>query len=80
MYYSQIKKQNAVYSRRSFILLLRKVSLISFIGYRLFNVQIIQSKKYQTLSKKNQISLEILHPLRGEIFDRNNILIASLKY
>ena len=29
------------------------------------------------MSKKNQIDLEIIFPLRGKIFDRNKVLIAK---
>ena len=29
------------------------------------------------MSKKNQIDLEIIFPIRGRIFDRNNILVAQ---
>ena len=46
-------------------------------GWRLYNIQILDSSKYKTLSKKNQIDLEILFPIRGKIFDRNKILIAN---
>ena len=79
MFYSEIKKQIQTYNRRSFIMLLGKVSLFSLIGWKLFDIQIIQSKKYQTLSKRNQINFEILYPLRGDIYDRNNIIIATNK-
>ena len=56
---------------------LLKLSLFTAVGWRIYNIQILDSSKYETLSKKNQIDLEIIFPLRGEIFDRNNILIAD---
>ena len=49
MYYSEIKKRNQIHNRRSFLLVLGKIGLLSFVGWRLFNVQILQSKKYKTL-------------------------------
>ena len=77
MFYSEIKKQNRVLNRRKFILFLFKLSLFSIVGWRLYNIQILNSSKYKTLSKKNQIDLEIIFPIRGKIFDRNKNLIAS---
>ena len=72
-----MKKQIQIHNRRSFLLLLGKFSLFSMVGWRLFDIQILQSKKYETLSTQNQIKFEILYPLRGNILDRNNKVIAS---
>ena len=74
-----LKKQTQTYNRRSLLIFLGKFSLFSIIGWKLFNIQILNSHKYKTLSKKNQINFEILYPLRGEILDRNNKIIASNK-
>ena len=80
MFYSQQKKQISVYNRRTFILFLLKLSLFSALGWRLYNIQIKNSSKYKTLSKKNQIDLEIIFPIRGKIFDRNkNIIVTNEK-
>ena len=77
MFYSDQKKQVSLYNRRTFILFLLKLSLFSAVGWRLYNIQILDSSKYKTMSKKNQIDLEIIFPVRGKIFDRNNVLIAK---
>jgi penicillin-binding protein 2 len=77
MFYSEQKKQVSFFNRRTFVLFLLKLSLFSAVSWRLYNIQILDSSKYKTLSKKNQIDLEILFPIRGKIFDRNNILIAN---
>ena len=74
-----LKKQTQTYNRRSLLIFLSKFGLFSIIGWKLFNIQILNSHKYKTLSKKNQINFEILYPLRGEILDRNNKIIASNK-
>ena len=79
MYYSQQKKQIIVQNRRTFLLLLGKLTVFSVIGWRLFNIQILDSAKYRTLSKNNQINIEILYPVRGEIKDRNGNIIATNK-
>ena len=77
MFYSEQKKQVSTYNRRTFFLFLLKLSLFTAVGWRLYNIQILDSSKYKTLSKKNQIDLEIIFPIRGKIFDRNKILIAN---
>ena len=77
MFYSEQKKQVSLFNRRTFILFLLKMSLFSAVGWRLYNIQILNSSKYKTMSKKNQIDLEIIFPVRGKIYDRNKILIAT---
>ena len=77
MFYSEQKKQVSLFNRRTFILFSLKFSLFSALGWRLYNIQILDSSKYKTLSERNQIDLEIIFPVRGKIYDRNNILIAS---
>ena len=81
MFYSDDKKQFTVLNRRSFILYILKLSLFTIVGWRLYNIQIKNSEKYKTLSKNNQIDVEILYPLRGKILDtKDNILAITKKY
>ena len=80
MYHSDKKKQWQILNRRSFFLLLGKVSLLTIVGSRLYNIQITNSNKYKTLSKNNQIDVKILYPTRGLIIDRSgNILANNIK-
>ena len=77
MFYSEQKKQLSIFNRRTFMLYIFKLSLFAAVGWRLYDIQILNSAKYKTLSKKNQIDLEIIFPIRGKIFDKNNNLIAK---
>ena len=77
MFYSDKKKQLQVLNRRTFFLLLGKFSFFSVIGWKLFDIQITNSSKYKTLSKNNQINLEILYPIRGAILDRKGQVLAT---
>ena len=79
MFNKREKDQFKIYNRRTFLLFGAKISIFSIIGWRFFDIQILNSKKYKTLSKKNQINVDILYPIRGEIKDRNKIIIASNK-
>ena len=77
MFYNDNKKQYSVLNRRSFFLYILKISFFGLVGWRLYDIQIRDSKKYKTLSKKNQIDIEILYPLRGKILDTNNKILVS---
>ena len=77
MYYSEQKKQYQVLNRRTFFLLILKSGLFAILGWKLFDIQITNSKKYKTLSKNNQINIEIIYPVRGIIKDRSGNIIAS---
>ena len=79
MFISENRKQNSTLNRRTFFLYILKLFFFSGVSLRLYDIQISESKKYKTLSKNNQIDLEILFPIRGEIFDRNNKLLATNK-
>ena len=79
MFYTDDKKQYTVLNRRTFFLYFLKLSLFSIVGWRLYNIQIKESEKYKTLSKNNQIDIEIIYPLRGKIFDINDNLLVSNK-
>ena len=76
-YYFDKKTQIQTLNRRTLLTFLGKIGIFGVIGWRLFDIQITNSKKYKTLSKNNQINLEILYPIRGEIRDRKNNIIAS---
>ena len=79
MFYSDDKKQYSVLNRRTFFLYVLKLSLFTVVGWRLFNIQINESDKYKTLSKNNQIDVEIIYPLRGKILDKNNKVLVENK-
>ncbi len=79
MFYSDDKKQYSVLNRRTFFLYCLKLSLFTVVGWRLFNIQINESDKYKTLSKNNQIDVEIIYPLRGKILDKNNKILVENK-
>lgn len=51
--------------------------LFGVVGYRLANLQIIDSSKYKLAAKKQYESKVILYPSRGLIFDRNMNLLVS---
>ncbi len=59
------------YHHRILIIKLINVILFFTIGFRLYQVQIIETEKYQKTSEKNAIKEKIIEPYRGIFYDRN---------
>lgn len=66
-----------LFSRRAFILLIGKFIIAFVIIVRLFTLQILKGKNYNTLSEKNRIKLIPLLPRRGTIKDLNGNPLAQ---
>ncbi|MFV0321257.1 MAG: penicillin-binding protein 2 [Alphaproteobacteria bacterium] len=69
-------ERKRIFTRRSLIVGAAQMGLISVVGYRLFDLQVLQARKYKTLSEQNRISLKVLQPKRGLIIDRTGVIIA----
>jgi len=64
------------FSRRALILGAGKVVVFATLASRLAWLQVVEQKKFQTLSDKNRISLRLLPAQRGEIMDRFGVPLA----
>lgn len=65
------------FTRRVVVLAAAKFALVSALIGRLYYLQVVEAKKYVTLSRDNQFNLELLPPIRGRIFDRNGEPLAE---
>tara|TARA_Y100001970_G_scaffold187325_1_gene227918 strand:+ start:33724 stop:35637 length:1914 start_codon:yes stop_codon:yes gene_type:complete len=77
-----VKKANApdhnkLVSRRSLIVGGLQVALLGGLAGRLYQLQVVDSDLYKTLSDENRINLQLLMPLRGRIFDRFGYELAG---
>ena len=72
-----LKKLNKKISRRFVFLSLIKGSVIGAIGWKLFDLQLIENQKYEKLSDNNRFDFHIIPPERGKILDRKMRLIAG---
>lgn len=70
---------NQLISRRTFLIGAGKLSLLSLLAGRMFYMQCIKRNEYTTLSNKNRISLILIQPDRGQIYDRHGELLATNK-
>ena len=66
-----------ILNRRSFIIIFIGFFFSFFIILRLFSLQVINSHFYKKRSVENKVSIKAIPPLRGDIFDINNNLIAG---
>ena len=71
------KKLEQTVSRRFIFLSLLKGSIIGTIGWRLFDLQLVENRKYEKLSDDNQFNYRIIPPERGRILDRKMRLLAG---
>ena len=71
--------KNKIINRRLFILGSAKVGLLGLITSRLYNLQISEKKKYETLSDNNRFREWKTPPKRGVITDFYNNIIADNK-
>ena len=64
-------------TRRFFFLSFLKSAVVGAIGWRLFDLQMIENQKYEKLSNNNQFNYHIIAPERGRILDRKMRLLAG---
>ena len=63
--------------RRFFLLSALKGISFGVLSWRLFDLQVIENKKYDKLSKDNQFNFSLVIPERGEIYDRKGRVLAA---
>lgn len=56
---------------RTSIISILTIAIFISLGFRLYQVQIIETEKYQKTSEKNAIKEKIIEPYRGIFYDRN---------
>ncbi len=73
-----LKSENLYKNNKRFsILKFLFILFFFFLFLRLFFLQIINGNLYENLAKKNRLRKERLAPLRGLIFDKNGIVLAT---
>ena len=65
------------FERRFFFLSALKSISFGILSWRLFDLQVIENKKYDKLSKNNQFNFSLVVPERGEIYDRKGRVLAA---
>ena len=64
-------------SKRFFLLSIFKSFVLGTIGWRFFELQMVENRKYEKLSDDNQFNFHMVAPERGRILDRKMRLLAG---
>lgn len=65
------------FTRRAAVAGLAQLAGFSLLGWRLFQLQVVGHGRYAPLADENRISLQVLAPKRGRIFDRAGVVLAD---
>lgn len=64
-------------SRRALILGGAQLTVVAVLGLRMRQMQVEEADQFRLLAEENRISIRLLPPARGRIFDRNGIALAE---
>ncbi|WP_298360336.1 penicillin-binding protein 2 [uncultured Litoreibacter sp.] len=67
----------SIVSRRGLILGGGMVAFAAVLGTRMRQLQVNEADQFRLLAEENRINIRLLPPARGQIFDRNGLLIAG---
>lgn len=65
------------YSRRALLLAGLQGTALTALGLRLYYLSIVNGEQYRLRADKNRISIRLIAPERGEIYDRNGQKLAT---
>jgi penicillin-binding protein 2 len=74
MYHDNLRYKS--FTRRLAFLAGGKVVILALLAGRLYQLQVLQSDRYQMLADENRINLRLLPPPRGRILDRFGVPLA----
>lgn len=64
-------------TRRAMLLGGAQLGFMGILGLRMRYLQVDQADEYRLLAEENRIKFSLIPPARGEIFDRNGVIIAA---
>ena len=72
-------KHRGVFTRRALLVGAGQVGVMGLLGARLYQMQIVDGARYQTMADSNRISARLIAPPRGRILDRFGTVLAGNK-
>ncbi len=66
-----------LFSRRVVVVLAGVIAGMAGLLARAYYLQVSQHNYYRTRSRKNRVKLQVIPPLRGNIFDRNGVALSE---
>jgi penicillin-binding protein 2 len=77
IYFDEVNERQGMFHRRTVLLGGFAGVGLAALGFRLSQLQLVETGRYQTLSASNQFNFRLVPPPRGRILDRNGVEIAS---
>jgi penicillin-binding protein 2 len=69
--------KSKTFTRRALVIGGLQTLLFTTLAGRLYQLQVMESAKFKTLSEENRIRIRLIPPLRGRMLDRNGEIIAE---
>ncbi len=69
--------QQKLFTRRALLFGGVQLGLFGVLGARLYDLQVLKADKYRVLADENRMSMRLLPPRRGEIYDRFGLKLAT---
>lgn len=66
-----------IFTRRALVVFSGMLVLMLGLALRMVQLQVIEHDHYRTVSDENRIHIQPVSPTRGQIFDRNGVLLAD---
>ena len=70
-------KRTSVFTRRALLMMGGQLTVLSALGARLYQVQVVEGARYATLADENRISARLIAPPRGRILDRFGVVLGG---
>ncbi len=70
-------QRHMIFSRRAALFSGGTVLLFSGVGFRLYQLQVADHEQYRALADDNRFNQRVIVPLRGEIYDRFGVPLAT---
>jgi len=65
------------FTRRALLLGLAQAGGLGVLGARLYELQVMEARRYAPLADDNRLDVEVLAPVRGRILDRSGTVLAA---
>src|SRR3954454_5102263 len=73
----EVNERQGVFHRRAFLMGGLAGAGLLALGGRLAQLQLVEARRYQTLSAGNQFNYRLVTPPRGQILDRDGVSLAA---
>jgi penicillin-binding protein 2 len=70
-------QRTSVFTRRALLLMGGQVAVLTGLGGKLYQTQVVEGERYTTMANDNRISARMTAPPRGRILDRFGVTVAG---